>query len=357
MSGVDSVADGLSGVRATILGCEGPRLSEAEKAFFRANPPYGFILFARNVENREQLRALTQDLRDAVGRYAPILVDQEGGRVQRMKAPEWHQYPAAGSFGRIYEKDPGKAQDLCRLNAYLLAYDLAEVGIDVDCVPSLDLPQPGANDVIGARAFSSDPETSIALAKAQLAGVADAGVTGVMKHMPGHGRAEVDTHFSLPRVETDLETLKGHDFVPFRAFSHLAYGMTCHLLFKAIDDQAPSTLSARVIETAIRGWIGFDGLLMTDDLSMEALGGDPGSRAKRAIAAGCDLILHCNGKMNEMEAVIANVPEIAGQTLERAGRADQERARIRDGAARPDEDAYARLCEGVGADWMDGARA
>jgi len=333
------------GTASAILGCAGLALTQDEARFFRDIRPYGFILFARNVADRDQLRGLVDSLRETVGWHAPVLIDQEGGRVQRMTAPHWRRYPAARVFGELYESDPSAAVELCRLNAWLLAGDLAEVGIDVDCLPLLDLPVPGASDVIGRRAFSEAVEPTVALARAQVEGLAAAGVAGVAKHIPGHGRALVDSHHHLPTVEANAETLDGHDFAPFRAFADMAYGMTGHLLFPAFDATAPSTLSPVVVREVIRGRIGFDGLLMTDDLSMQALGGGIGERAGRAMVAGCDLVLHCNGEMKEMAEVAAAVPLLAGEARRRAAIADAHRLGLRTRARPAPDDAEGRLRE------------
>lgn len=342
-----------SGIRAAILGCAGLTLSPDERAFFQREKPYGFILFARNVGSPDQVRDLVTEMRGTVGWQAPVLIDQEGGRVQRMTRPHWRKYPNGAIFGTLYERDPGRAERLCRLNAHLLASDLAELGIDVDCLPLLDLPQPGAHDVIGARAFSADIAPTIALARAQVAGLADAGVTGVIKHIPGHGRAMADSHLDLPRIDTPLETLKAHDFPPFTAFADAPYGMTAHLLLTALDAERPSTTSNVVIEGVIRGMIGFKGLLMTDDLSMNALGGTLGERAAASIAAGCDLVLHCNGNMTEMEPVMAQVPELKGGAADRARRADALRFEVHAKGQSAPSGTAEQLAEALGASWPD----
>lgn len=330
--------------RALILGCLGPSLSDAEAAFFREVDPYGFILFRRNVESPEQVRALVEALRGTVGREAPVLVDQEGGRVQRLGPPHWRRYPAADAFVRLDAVDPALAEEALRLSAGLMAADLAAVGIDVDCLPLADVRQPGSHDVIGDRAFGSEPATVARLGRIQVEALAAAGVTGVLKHLPGHGRAMVDSHAELPRVEAARAVLEAVDFPPFRALAGLVpYGMTGHLLFPALDPDRPSTLSPTVVADVIRGTIGFDGLLMTDDLSMAALGGPIGARASVALAAGCDLALHCNGRMDEMSAIAAEVGELTGAGAARAARADAERRRNRAGRAVPAPDAARRL--------------
>lgn len=330
--------------RSAIFGCAGAQLTAAEAAFFRDADPYGFILFKRNVETPEQVRALVDALRDTVGRDAPVLIDQEGGRVQRLGPPLWRRYPSAETFVRLDAVDRGAAEEALRLSAALMATDLAELGIDVDCVPLADVRQPGAHDVIGDRALGGDPETVIRLAGIQAEAVACAGVTGVLKHLPGHGRSMVDSHAELPRVEADRATLEAVDFAPFTALADIVpYGMTGHLLFTAIDSDLPSTLSPTVIGEVIRGIIGFDGLLMTDDLSMAALGGSMESRAADSLRAGCDLALHCNGRIDEMTAVAGAVAELTGPAAARAARADAERKRNRDGRTPPPADAAVRL--------------
>lgn len=339
------------GTKAAILGCLGLSLSAEERAFFQREKPYGFILFARNIDTPDQVRDLVSQMRATVGWHAPVLIDQEGGRVQRMTRPHWRKYPPGAVFGALYESDPSRAEALCRLNARLLATDLADLGIDVDCLPLLDLPQPGAHDVIGARAFSAEIAPTIALARAQIAGMAEAGVTGVIKHIPGHGRAMADSHHHLPQIDTAIDVLEAHDFPPFAAFADAPYGMTAHLLLTALDADRPSTTSPIVIERVIRGTIGFKGLLMTDDLSMNALGGGLGDRAAAAIGAGCDLVLHCNGDMTEMEPVMAQVPELRGDAAERAKRADISRSEIR-GSGQPAQAGSAeRLARDLGTDW------
>ena len=330
--------------RAAIFGCAGPVLSADEAAFLRDADPYGFILFKRNVGTPDQVRSLVAGLRDTVGRDAPVLIDQEGGRVQRLGPPHWRRYPAAQAFVRLDAVDPGLAEEALRLSAGLMAADLTALGIDVDCVPLADVRHPGSHDVIGDRAFGEDPATVARLARVQVEAMAAAGVTGVLKHLPGHGRSMVDSHAELPRVEADRATLEAVDFPPFAALAGLVpYGMTGHLLFTAIDAERPSTLSPVVIGDVIRAGIGFDGLLMTDDLSMSALGGPLGGRAGKEVAAGCDLALHCNGRMAEMIEVAGAAGPLTGQALARAERADAVRRRNAAGATPPPGDAVARL--------------
>jgi beta-N-acetylhexosaminidase len=310
--------------RAFIAGLSGPSLSPAERAFFARTQPWGFILFRRNIENRAQVAALTAALRDAVGRHAPILIDQEGGRVQRMRPPEWPAYPAGRWFGQV--NDPLKRTALVRLGARLMAHDLREVGVDVDCLPVLDVPVAGAHDVIGDRAYAHDPDEVARLGRAACEGMLAGAVLPVIKHMPGHGRATADSHLALPRVGAGRDALEGHDFRPFRHLADMPLAMTAHVVFEALDTRNPATTSKTVFREVIRGHIGYDGLVMTDDLSMKALSGDFGQRARRAYAAGCDMILHCSGLMEEMVAVADAARPLRGQAKRRA---DAALARIR----------------------------
>lgn len=329
---------------AAIFGCAGPSLGADEAAFLRDADPYGFILFKRNVDSPEQVRSLVDSLRTSVGRDAPVLIDQEGGRVQRLGPPHWRRYPTAETFVRLNAVDPEAAEQALQLSAALMAFDLSALGIDVDCLPLADVRQPGAHDVIGDRSFGTDPATVTHLARIQVKALASAGVTGVLKHLPGHGRSMVDSHAELPTVDADRETLAAVDFVPFKALADtVPYGMTGHLLFSAFDRERPSTLSPVVIHDVIRDAIGFDGLLMTDDLSMEALGGSLAERASRSLQAGCDLVLHCNGRLDEMVAVAGVTGALVGAAAERAARADAVRARTKKAGASPPADAFDRL--------------
>lgn len=290
--------------QAVIYGCAGPRLSAEEKQFFRTANPFGFILFARNVETPEQLRTLTGDLRESVGRAdAPILIDQEGGRVRRMRPPVWEEYPSMRPFGDLWRRDPQEAARLLRLNTLLLAADLRDAGISVNCTPVLDVPVEGAHDVIGNRAFSTDPACVSALGRVAYDACLEGQILPVIKHLPGHGRSHVDSHHTLPVVDTPLADLRRSDFLPFRDLKDAVFGMTAHIVFPSIDGDVPATQSATVIRDIIRAELGFTGILMTDDLSMKALKGDFTSRARIALDAGCDLVLHCNGDMAEMTAV------------------------------------------------------
>jgi beta-N-acetylhexosaminidase len=310
-----------------IYGCAGLTLSDEERAFFRDAQPWGFILFARNVDDRAQVLALCAALRETVNdARAPILIDQEGGRVARLKPPHWKERPAAARFGARYETAPDVAREACYLNARAIAYDLAEIGINVDCLPVLDVPVEGANDVIGNRAFSRDASVIIELASAQIEGLTDGGVLPVMKHIPGHGRATADTHFELPRVTATAEELSATDFVTFRSLDQCPMAMTAHVIYAAFDDHRPATTSAKIIRDVIRGEMGFDGLLMSDDLSMNALTGSLAARAKAALFAGCDVVLHCNGRIEEMRSVAEEAKPLEGHSLRRAEAALAHRA-------------------------------
>jgi beta-N-acetylhexosaminidase len=302
-----------------IYGCAALSLSAAEKSFFREVRPWGFILFARNVSDATQITALVQELRETVDdEKAPILIDQDGGRVARLKPPNWHARPPAARFGALHDTNPEAAREAVYLNARLIAHDLSSLGINVDCLPVLDVPVGGAHDVIGDRAFSTDPATVITLGRAQIEGLMDGGVLPVMKHIPGHGRAGADSHLALPRVSARAAELSASDFVTFRSLDTCPIAMTAHVVYESIDPQRPATTSPKVIRDVIRGEIGFDGLLMSDDLSMKALDGPLSVRAKQALFAGCDLVLHCNGDMNEMMDVASEVKELKGQALKRS---------------------------------------
>jgi beta-N-acetylhexosaminidase len=304
--------------RAFIAGCSGPILTAEERAFFRDADPWGFILFRRNIVDKDQVTALTSSLRDAVGRAdAPILVDQEGGRVQRLGPPVWPRYPAGRAYGEAFRHDVARRRDLAFTGARLIAHDLESVGISVDCLPVLDVPVPGSHAIIGDRAYSDDPDLVAELGRAAAEGLLAGGVLPVMKHVPGHGRAGVDSHESLPRVDAPMSELRARDFAPFRQLSDMPIAMTAHVVYGALDVERPATLSSRIIRDIVRGEIGFDGLLLTDDVSMKALSGDFRSRAADAIAAGCDVALHCNGDLSEARAVAEGVPALAGASLRR----------------------------------------
>jgi len=305
-------------VSALILGCSGRSLTAEETAFFRAVKPRGFILFRRNIGTPDEVRALTAALRDTVGRAdAPVLVDQEGGRVQRMGPPHWPVYPPGGRFAGFGRE----AAAMARLGARLMAHDLAEVGINVDCAPVLDVPSEGSHDIIGDRAYGREPDAVAEIGRAVAEGLMEGGVLPVVKHMPGHGRAACDSHKDLPVVDAPRDALEARDFRPFRALADLPLAMSAHVVFTAIDPERPATQSATVIREIVRGAIGFDGLLMTDDLSMHALTGPFRARTEAAFRAGIDVALHCNGERAEMEAVAEGAPALAGESLRRAERA------------------------------------
>lgn len=312
--------------RAAIFGCGGPRLSDAEKRFFTAANPLGFILFARNIEDPDQVRALVADLRETVGdASAPVLIDQEGGRVQRLKPPHWPDRPPASVFAAAYLEDPaGAAADLA-VNARAIAADLRDLGITVDCWPVLDLPQAGADPIIGDRALGRETDAIAALGAVIIESLQAGGVTPVIKHIPGHGRALVDSHKALPVVTTDLATLQTTDFAPFRRLSHAAWAMTAHVVYTAVDPDNCATFSTAVVDRVIRGDIGFDGLLISDDLSMHALSGTFADRTQRALAAGCDVVLHCNGDMAEMAPVAEAAHIMPDKALARQARAENLR--------------------------------
>jgi beta-N-acetylhexosaminidase len=304
--------------RAFITGIAGTELSSDERSFLREADPWGLILFKRNINDVKQITELTLSFRSAVGRQAPVLVDQEGGRVQRLGPPYWLAYPSALAFGRLYDRDPAVGLAAARLGGRLIAADLQPLGIDVDCLPCADIPASEADPVIGDRAYGDRPDKVALLAGAHVRGLMNGGVLPVLKHLPGHGRATADSHLSLPTVAADRETLEATDFAAFRPLARLPLGMTAHVVFSAIDAAHPATTSATIVREVIRGFIGFQGLLMSDDVSMGALSGSIGERSRAAIAAGCDVVLHCNGKLDEMQEVAANVPALARDAVTRA---------------------------------------
>jgi beta-N-acetylhexosaminidase len=307
--------------RAVIFGCAGPTLSAAERDFFRDADPLGFILFARNIVDPAQVRSLVAALREAVGRDAPVLIDQEGGRVQRLRPPHWRAAPAAARLAAL--PDPA-AERAVWINARLIAAELADLGIDVDCAPVLDVPVPGAHGIIGDRAYGADPARVARLGAAAVAGLLAGGVLPVIKHLPGHGRAQLDSHEACPVVTDAAATLEA-DLAPFAALADAPFAMTAHVVYTAWDAVRVATTSTKVIAEVIRGRIGFDGALMSDDLSMKALGGSFGDRARAAQEAGCDLVLHCNGDPAEMTEIAAATAPLAGKAAERVARALKRR--------------------------------
>ncbi|MBV8851206.1 MAG: beta-N-acetylhexosaminidase [Methylobacteriaceae bacterium] len=307
-------------VSAFICGCAGPSLTPWERRFFREAQPWGLILFKRNVDNPAQLAELTASFREAVGRNAPVLIDQEGGRVQRLGPPHWPVYPSAASYlGMAGEVEA--AARLVHLTAQLMASDLLAAGINVDCLPVLDVTYADSHRVIGDRAYGSDPAAIARLGRAAADGLLAAGVLPVMKHLPGHGRALADSHLELPVVDVSLAELEASDFAPFIANADLPIGMSAHVVYPALDPDHPGTTSAIVIQEIVRKRIGFDGLLLSDDLSMQALSGTLRDRAEAAFKAGIDIVLHCNGNPDEMQEVAGVTPPLQGRALERAAAA------------------------------------
>ncbi|MBR1206685.1 MULTISPECIES: beta-N-acetylhexosaminidase [unclassified Bradyrhizobium] len=305
--------------RAFITGISGLILNDAEREFIRAERPWGFILFKRNIESPAQVAALVGELRSAAGMAdAPVLIDQEGGRVQRLGPPHWPVYPPGASFSALYDIDPKLGLTAARLSSRLIAADLIDLGITVDCLPLADVPVAGADAVIGNRAYGTEPDKVAAIARAVTDGLEQGGVLPVLKHIPGHGRATADSHFRLPTIDTARDELERTDFAAFQPLADLPMAMTAHVVFSALDPVHPATTSATIIEQVIRGLIGFQGLLMSDDVSMNALAGSIAERTRAIVNAGCDMVLHCNGNIDEMRDVARETPELAGKALERA---------------------------------------
>src|ERR1700685_960491 len=299
-------------MRAFITGVAGAALTNEERKFLRDAQPWGLIVFLRNIAGPDPLRRLIGEFRSAVGRAAPVLIDAEGGRVARLGPPQWPNYPPGPAYGALYDKDRETGLAAARLGARLIASDLADLGIDVDCMPLGDVPVPGSDTVIGDRAYGTEPGKVAAIAGAIAEGLADGGVLPVLKHIPGHGRATADSHKRLPVVTTDRATLEVTDFAAFRPLTGLPLGMTAHVVFSAIDPVAPATLSAAIVGGVIRDSIGFRGLLMSDDISMSALSGSLSERTAAAITAGCDMVLHCDGELAQMRSVAGTAPVLAG---------------------------------------------
>ena len=305
------------------MGCSGERITASERDFFAAADPVGFILFRRNCSSPDQVRYLVASLRGCIGRDdAPVLIDQEGGRVARLRPPHWRRYPSAARLASLHDPSAATA---ARLGARLIADDLARLGITVDCLPVVDVPAAAADPVIGDSAYGNDTERVARLAGAVCAGLLDGAVLPVLKHIPGHGRARVDSHHACPLVEDSYEELANTDFVPFRALATMPWAMTAHIVYSAIDPKGPATLSSRVVAEVIRGEIEFDGVLVSDDLSMRALGGGLGARTRQALAAGCDLALHCNGNPGEMAEVVAAARPISPLAAARLRRGETMR--------------------------------
>ena len=309
-------------IRAFITGVLGLELSADERDFLRSERPWGFIVFKRNVDTPEQVVRLVRELRDAVDRPdAPVLIDQEGGRVQRLRPPHWPDYPAGAIFSRLYDIDPALGLSAARLSARLIAADLEELGINVDCLPLADVPVADADAVIGDRAYGTEPGKVSLIARAVTDGLEQGGILPVLKHIPGHGRATADSHLRLPTVDTSKIELERTDFAAFRPLAGLPMAMTAHVVFSELDPAHPATTSATIIEQVIRGSIGFQGLLMSDDVSMNALAGSLAGRTRAIVTAGCDMVLHCNGNFDEMREVARETPELSGKALERANAA------------------------------------
>jgi beta-N-acetylhexosaminidase len=312
-------------MRAFITGLAGPALTAGERAFLKEAQPWGLIVFKRNVTDAPTLRRLIDDCRAALGRNAPVLIDQEGGRVARLGPPHWPSYPPGAAYGALYDRDREMGLTAASLGARLIAADLASLGIDVDCAPIADVPVPGADPIVGDRAYGTQPDKVAAIAGAIAAGLASGGVLPVLKHIPGHGRATADSHERVPVVNTDRTTLESTDFAAFRPLRALPIAMTAHVVFTAFDPVAPATTSMTIVRDVIRDSIGFEGLLMSDDISMGALSGSLGERTTAALAAGCDVVLHCNGTMAEMFEVAAEAPLLAGPAGRRAAAALAQR--------------------------------
>lgn len=308
--------------KAFISGCAGHTLSPDERNFFSRERPWGLILFARNCSTPEQIASLIAEFRNCVGHEdAPVLIDQEGGRVQRLGPPHWQAYPAGQAFGVLDGQSPGLGVETARNVSRMIAEDLRALGINVDCLPVLDVPQDDGHDIIGDRAYGTTPDQVARIGRAVCEGLRAGGVLPIIKHIPGHGRARSDSHAALPVVEASKEELREVDFPPFKELNDMPMAMTAHIVYSAFDPENPATQSAIVINEVIREELGYDGLIMTDDLSMKALTGSFGERAQKSLKAGCDMVLHCNGEMTEMEAVAAATPELAGDALRRANAA------------------------------------
>ncbi len=310
------------GISAVIFGCSGKTLTQVERSFFERVQPLGFILFGRNIDSPQQVADLVSELKSCVAHQdVPVLIDQEGGRVRRLRPPHWPEYHSGAVIGEHYEQDRDRGLRIAWLQSRLMAFDLVRLGINVDCLPVLDVPVPGSHDVIGDRAYGHTPQRVTDIGRAASDGLLDGGVSPVIKHIPGHGRAGVDSHKELPCVAASFDELAESDFAPFKSLSDMPMAMTAHVVYQAIDPDSPATTSKRVIETVIRNHIGFDGLLMCDDIAMNALSGDFSERTQSAFAAGCDIVLHCNGVMAEMAAVSEALIDLAGDAARRTEKA------------------------------------
>src|SRR6478735_5681881 len=332
--------------RAFITGLEGLTLSHDERAFLRDGRPWGLIIFKRNVSTPDQVTKLIQSFRDTVGSEAPVLVDQEGGRVQRLGPPNWSAYPPGKRYGELYDREPAAGIAAARLAGHLIAADLRPLGIDVNCLPIADVPVAGGDPVIGDRAYGSESGKVAKIARAIAEGLEAGGVLPVVKHLPGHGRATTDSHHKLPVVDTDRATLEAADFAAFKPLAGLPLGMTAHVVFSAIDPVAPATTSVTMVRQVIRGFIGFQGLLMSDDISMNALSGSIAERSRAALAAGCDVVLHCNGDLREMTQVASVVPELSGEALARADAALAARSAPEEFDAEAARKVFTQMVEG-----------
>lgn len=337
----------MTSPNAVVFGIAGASLTPDELAFLRDADPLGFILFARNCGDADSIRRLTGQLRETVGREdAPVLIDQEGGRVMRLRPPAWPAAPSARDIADIYSRDPDAGCAVAETLGRMFGSMLVGLGIDVDCAPVLDLGLPETTDAIGNRAFSADPDTVARLGGAMARGLMREGCLPVIKHLPGHGRGTVDSHKLLPRVESDITTLAAHDFAAFRALNHLPLGMSAHVVYAAVDPERPGTVSDTVIARLVREAIGFEGFLFTDDIAMEALAGTPGERAAAALAAGCDAVLHCSGELAEMI-------DVAGAVSPLSQSADRRWTRARAARQKPEGDDYRDLAASLTAQ-LDG---
>jgi beta-N-acetylhexosaminidase len=318
----------MKNVSAAIYGWRKPALDKDARAFFKDARPWGLILFQGACENRAQVSALIDDFHEATGRKTLVFIDQEGGRVARLKPPEWPVFPSAAVYARLYARQPSMGVEAVRLGHHLIAHELQTMGVRADCAPVLDIPQPDADPIIGDRAFGLEPDSVAILGKAALDGLADGGVAGVIKHIPGHGRADADSHLALPRANARRATLESTDYKPFMALNAAPMAMTAHVLYPSLDPDRCATLSPIVIEDVIRTKIGFDGLLMTDDLDMKALGGTMAMKVEDSLKAGCDVVLQCSGELKDMLAVADVAPKLSGQRLRRAELADKAGRRM-----------------------------